>query len=629
MEKVLKKLKTNKTRDPHGLINEIFKPGVVGEDLKLGMLQLFNSMKTELHIPKMLQYANITTIWKKKGSRQDLNNDRGIFVVSVMRMILDSLIYQDKYNELDENMSDSNIGARKARNVRDHLFIVNSVLNGESDPVDIQIYDVEKCFDALWLEDCMLDMYDTLPPGARDDKIALVYEMNKENYVAVNTAVGLTDRVMLPTVVMQGGKWGPLKCSNSMDKIGKKCAEKGEHLYTYKGKVKVMPLAMVDDILAINSCGEKSVNMNIMINSSIEAKKLRFHTPDEHGKSKCHIIHIGKVKNQCQEIKVHGFPVGKVTNDTYLGDIISSDGKNKLNIESRISKGLGIVSQIMDILKSVSFGAHYFEIGALLRNSILINGMLTNCEVWYGMTQSEVSQLEEVDRLLLRQIFSVASTCPVEALYLELGCIPLGIVIKSRRVNYLHHLVTRKETEMLSKFFYTQWRFPAKKNEWTNQVRMDMEELGLRSEDLVWIKKKSKPAFKNLVKKQASELALLKLLEKKDGHSKMMNLDYASIEMQEYLKDQELTPAQAKIVFKFRTRMENFSDNFRGGQPTKACPVCNSSPDTQAHSFECPIVKKNVHHEAKLEDIFSTGAKREIARTLQHIVKFRENYMEK
>ena len=62
---------------------------------------------------------------------------------------------------------------------------------------------------------------------------------------------------------------------------------------------------------------------------------------------------------------------------------------------------------------------------------------------------------------------------------------------------------------MLSKFFYTQWRFPAKKKEWTNQVRMDMEEPGLRSEDLVWIKKKSKPVFKNLVKKQASELALL------------------------------------------------------------------------------------------------------------------------
>ena len=35
LEKVLKKLKNNKTRDPHGLINEIFKPGVIGNDLKV------------------------------------------------------------------------------------------------------------------------------------------------------------------------------------------------------------------------------------------------------------------------------------------------------------------------------------------------------------------------------------------------------------------------------------------------------------------------------------------------------------------------------------------------------------------------------------------------------------------
>ena len=30
----------------------------------------------------------------------------------------------------------------------------------------------------------MLDIYETLPLDARDDKVALVYEMNKENYVA-------------------------------------------------------------------------------------------------------------------------------------------------------------------------------------------------------------------------------------------------------------------------------------------------------------------------------------------------------------------------------------------------------------------------------------------------------------
>ena len=77
----------------------------------------------------------------------------------------------------------------------------------------------------------MLDIYETLPLEARDDKIALVYELNKQSYVAVNTTVGQTNRVMLPEIVMQGGKWGPIKCSNTMDKIGKKCAKEGKHLY--------------------------------------------------------------------------------------------------------------------------------------------------------------------------------------------------------------------------------------------------------------------------------------------------------------------------------------------------------------------------------------------------------------
>jgi hypothetical protein len=230
---VLKKLKNNKTRDPQGLINEIFKPGVIGMDLKLAILNLFNGIKVELYFPQFLQFANITTIYKKKGSRQDLNNDRGIFVVSVLRMILDSLVYEEKYPEVDRNMSDSNIGARRDKNIRNHLFVVygiiNAVLNGRDSCMDIQIYDVEKCFDALWLEDCMLDLYDTLPPEARDDKLALVYKVNTENYVAVNTSVGQTDRVNMKNIVMQGGKWGPLQCSNSMDKIGKKCVELGEN----------------------------------------------------------------------------------------------------------------------------------------------------------------------------------------------------------------------------------------------------------------------------------------------------------------------------------------------------------------------------------------------------------------
>ena len=92
---------------------------------------------------------------------------------------MDRLIYNDEYPIIDENLSDSNVGARKNRNIRDNVFVLNainnSVINGKEDPVDIQIFDVEKCFDALWVDECINDIYDA---GLNNDKLVLLYLEN-------------------------------------------------------------------------------------------------------------------------------------------------------------------------------------------------------------------------------------------------------------------------------------------------------------------------------------------------------------------------------------------------------------------------------------------------------------------
>jgi hypothetical protein len=67
----------------------------------------------------------------------------------------------------------------------------------------MMIYDVKQCFDALWLDDCMLDIYFATPQAQQNDKLALIYKANQENRVAIKTPVGMTDRVNLPTIVMQ------------------------------------------------------------------------------------------------------------------------------------------------------------------------------------------------------------------------------------------------------------------------------------------------------------------------------------------------------------------------------------------------------------------------------------------
>ena len=122
LEKILKKLKTNKACDPSGLINEVFK--VAGQDLKLAMVSLANQVKNQHEIPEILQLCDITSIYKNKGSKFDLDNERGIFSLPILRSIIDKLIYQDEYDAIDSNMSESNVGARKEKNIRNNLFVI-------------------------------------------------------------------------------------------------------------------------------------------------------------------------------------------------------------------------------------------------------------------------------------------------------------------------------------------------------------------------------------------------------------------------------------------------------------------------------------------------------------------------
>ena len=74
------------------MINEIFKEGCIGQDLRSSLLILFNSIKSEMFVPIFMTLSNITTIYKNKGTRTDMDNDRGIFIISTLKKILDKLI---------------------------------------------------------------------------------------------------------------------------------------------------------------------------------------------------------------------------------------------------------------------------------------------------------------------------------------------------------------------------------------------------------------------------------------------------------------------------------------------------------------------------------------------------------
>ena len=130
----------------------------------------------------------MSSFHKNKGSKDDLNNDRGVFNVVKLRTILDKLILNDKYDIIDGSMSCSNIGARKGRNIRDHLFVINGVLNEalhrKDKNIDIQIVDIQKCFDKMIYKETANDIYEA---GVKDDKFLLMAKSNEKCMVAIKT----------------------------------------------------------------------------------------------------------------------------------------------------------------------------------------------------------------------------------------------------------------------------------------------------------------------------------------------------------------------------------------------------------------------------------------------------------
>ena len=110
----LKQLDNEKSRDAEDHANELFKETAAGSDLLKAILKLMNLIKEKQKYPTIMEKCNITSI-HKKGSKKEFSNYRGVFRVSVLRSILDRLMYNSSYETIDVNLTDGNVGARKIK----------------------------------------------------------------------------------------------------------------------------------------------------------------------------------------------------------------------------------------------------------------------------------------------------------------------------------------------------------------------------------------------------------------------------------------------------------------------------------------------------------------------------------
>ena len=229
---------------------------------------------------------------------------------------------------------------------------------------------------------------------------------------------------------------------------------------------------MQDDTLGVSVCGFKSKKMNNFLNTRTKIMGLQF------GSEKCEKMHIGKKhvnSDICVDSEVDVWEDKLVVNENgqhflidkhigkekmknvsfkkYLGQVIQSNGKNDLNIKDKTDKAVGNVSKIKNALCERPYGRHSFKAALLMRQAMLLGGLLTNAESWNHLTEANITKLTMPDTMLQRFLLSTTGNPSKVFMCLELGVIPVKYVIITKRINFLHYILKENMTSTLRQVY--------------------------------------------------------------------------------------------------------------------------------------------------------------------------------
>ena len=275
--------------------------------------------------------------------------------------------------------------------------------------------------------------------------------------------------------------------------------------------------------------------------------------------------------------------------EKYLGDIIDKSGSLQATIESRKSKGQGIISEILSILSEIPLGKHKIVVAMKLREVMLLNGILYNSEAWHGITKKQIKTLESIDEDLLRGILKAHSKTPKEFLYLETGATPIQWILRQRRINFLKHILSKDNCELVKKVYMAQKDLP-NKGDFEKLVEKDLEDINITQTQ---VESFDRTTLKKILKKHATNAAFDQLRTIQAKHSKVKHIFYESLQLQPYLKSENICSQESHALTALRSRCVksvrmNFPKMFKD---RTHCPLkCDREKpheDTQDHLLKC------------------------------------------
>ena len=553
------------------------------------LLKIINKIKNSQVIPKQWAMMLITTIYKSKGSRKDLVNQRGIFLTQVICKIWERLI-KDRASFATCNINKLQAGSTKNKSTADHTFIIRSCITRAvylKCSLFLNFYDFRQCFDKLWLEDSVISLYKL---GLQNEFLSLIYKTNLEANIVVKTPFGNSASFTKTSIVKQGSVTACCLCSAT---TGEFCDENTEGGMSI-GDVIIRNLAYVDDVMLANS--------NVTDANSSHNKFCFFADKKKQplNEDKCFLLPVNCRPTDAVPVQVVNDKLVKIKEMvTYLGDIFNQKGNYKDMIEDRVRKATVCTINAMALCSDQEMGRYAIESLLLLYAMVFIPGILYNSETWNNLSKNDISRLQSSQNKYLKWMLHTPRGTSTAFTLLELGILPINREIELRKLNWLHHILTLPDDDPVLQVYIGQKKLVAEPN-WFNEITGLLREhnINFNEDD---IKNMSKGRWKNVTKSAVHETTLRALnLECKNQSKTAGAPAYHKLLKQQYFT--QLSPSKARTLFQIRAGVFDIKSNRPYQYDDQTCRVCELENETLDHIVnECtqpdrvPILTSDVY----------------------------------
>ena len=429
--------------------------------------------------------------------------------------------------------------------------------------------DVEKCFDKLWLDDGITDLWKS---GMKNRDCMAIKKLNEIAEAVVETPVGKTREITLKNTVRQGTVNGPSICAVSMDTVNKI----GYNVVTQYGpKLEIQIAAFMDDLASAGSCITAD---NTIKNCAImeERKKITINT--QIGKSALLIVNGRKKVTESVTATVKKGEFKEVQEYKLVGNWLDQTGKFKINIQKRKERLNYMIGSTKIIANTKNMGK--LSCGARLKmmESVLIKSFLHNVEAYPSFTNEEERMLESVQGKMIRSLLEVPDSTPYLPLLLECGIWTMKGRIHYKKLMLYHNIFNSSDERLLKKIILVQEE-EERKGTWYGEVTEIITKYDLKD---MKVRETPKSTWKRMVKKNINTVMEREI---KDGCSRMKK---GRTVAEDYLKRKryldERTVEESKLITEMRLHMIDIPCNYGQGE---VCWLCGCRNANSEHYFQC------------------------------------------